>query len=329
MKMKNRWTRKLFALVFAILLLLPLLLLLAGCGEDSPGGANNDFSPAPSDSDNSLAANRQGKVILTYWVNADTENYEETFEKLNRAVEKAGGYFDSSSVEKQGDFRRAEFSIRIPAEASSSFVENLSSYMVITSSRSASEDVTTAYVDLESRIAALEAEQTALKALYDSAENYSDLIVISERLYQVIAELEGKKSQLLSYSNKIAYSTVTLSLRETDTPEEAGVFSRIGRQFTDNLRGIGDFFVSLFIFFLGNLPVLLLLAAIVPLIVLLIRRSMKKSAQKRERLRAMRPYAGPVPPQSMPQNPPMNYPPYQNGPSVPPDQPPTGPDHKE
>lgn len=325
MKMKKRPVRRLLAPVCAILLLLPLLFLLAGCGSDSSGGGGNDFSPPSSDANNSLAANRQGKIILTYRVVAATENYDETFEKLNHAVTDAGGYFDGSSVVKEGNFRHADFSIRIPAEKSDSFVENLSSYMVINSSRSASEDVTTAYVDLESRIAALEAEEAALKALYDSAESYSDTIVISERLYQVIAELEGKKSQLLSYNSKIAYSTITLSLRETDRPEETGVFSRIGRQFSDNLRGIGNFFVSLFVFFLGNLPVLLLLGAVIFVIVLLVRRSMKKSAKKRELLRSVRPYPGSVPPQSMPQNPPMNYPPYPNG--MP--EPPAGPDRKE
>ena len=138
------------------------------------------------------------------------------------------------------------------------------------------EDITLKYVATSSRITALETEEARLLELLSKAETMEDLLEIEARLTDVRYELENHASQLRLYDNQIDYATIYLYIEEVQeyTPvEEPGFFQRIQTTFSGSLEGLGDGFVDITVFLVGNSPYILVFAAMAFVIFKLIHRS--------------------------------------------------------
>ena len=181
-------------------------------------------------------------------------------------------------------YRYAELTIRIPADKLDSFVDNVSEHSNITDTRETTEDVTLSYVESESRVIALETEQTRLLELLAEARNMDDILRIESRLTDIRAQLEKAKSQLRVYDNMVNYGTVYLNITEvteyTPVTEPETVWERMGaglkESWKDMVKGLGDTLV----FIVAALPHLLPLAVIAGIVGLVILRSSKKKAKK-------------------------------------------------
>ena len=84
----------------------------------------------------------------------------------------------------------------------------------VTYTNKSSEDVTLDYIDVESRIEALEVEQERLLTLLESAQDLESVIQLESRLSEVRYQLESYHSAKNRYDSLIDYSTVHLSVRE-------------------------------------------------------------------------------------------------------------------
>ena len=157
----------------------------------------------------------------------------------------------------------------------------------ITSKSQSVEDVTLAYVDLESHKKALLAEQERLLELMEMAETVEDLITVEDKLANVRYQLESMESQLRTYDNKINYSTVNLDLQEVKrlTPvEEPTVWGRIRSGFFENMYAAGQDIENVLISIVISIPYILIWAvilAVLLLIVFLLAKREKKRKAKR------------------------------------------------
>ncbi len=79
------------------------------------------------------------------------------------------------------------------------------------------DDVTTQYMDVETRLANLEAQRTRLQELQAQADNLSDLLQIETSLTDVQSQIESWQSQLDWYSNQVQQCTVYVNLNEVRT----------------------------------------------------------------------------------------------------------------
>ncbi len=245
------------------------------------------------------------KLITTMNISAETENFDELMINVEKQVSSMGGYIENSN-QYNGSYdiyygarmgnRSASLTIRIPAEKLDGFIAILEESSNIVSKGRSVEDVTLAYVDLESHKKALLTEQERLLELMEMAETVEDLIALEDKLAGVRYELESMESQLRTYDNKINYSTVYLDITEVQhlTPEaELSTWGRIRTGFAENIYRVGedikDFFINLII----NIPyiiVWLIVLAVILLIVFIILRVEKKKRAKRDLKRqAMRP----------------------------------------
>ena len=128
------------------------------------------------------------------------------------------------------------------------------------------EDVTLNYVATESRLKALETEESRLLELLAQAENMTDLLEIEGRLAEVRYEIENYASQKRLYDNQIDYATVYLSIEEVKeyTPvEEPTLWERISKGFTDNLKGVGEDLLDVLVWFIVSLPYLVVFAIVI------------------------------------------------------------------
>ena len=279
------------------LTILLIATLFSGCGAASYKGdiessaeiapGNNYLSDTAGSAESGTTPQNQ-KLIRTVYLYAETENMDPLLAGIDAQIAEVGGYVEArevnnGSVYSSHRYRRASLTIRVPAEKLDEFITHVGSASNITSRRETTEDITLAYVDVQSRIAALEIEQERLLVLLAQATSMDDILLIESRLTEVRTELEEITSVLRVYDNQVTYATIYLELEEVveyTEPKPDTVWSRIGKGFVKSLKGVGNFFVELFVFLIVGSPYFALIGGIIALIVLLIKRKKKKKAAK-------------------------------------------------
>lgn len=215
----------------------------------------------------------QLKVIRSALVDLETEKggYAKLREDAVAAAYAAGGFVENESSSKDDEgFTYATLTLRVPAEKFDEVLSRVSSLGEVVSTQVSTQDVSGEYVDLESRLKHLQAEESFYMALIAKAETIEEMISIREHLSSIQLEkeqLQGRKDFL---DQQISYSTLTLSVDEV-SPEEKGegFWDRVGDAFRSFGRGMKALAVGIFY----ALPYLLILAAIVAVVWLLVRRS--------------------------------------------------------
>lgn len=290
--------------ILALMLVLVMLTLTA-CGGSS--GAAMDMaapesmkSEAPASSaengltsdsasmGNAPAENR--KLIKTVNIEAETEELDPLLVTIDEKITALGGYAENreiynGSAYAQRRYRRADMTIRIPADKVDQFVEQVSGISNIVSSNEYIEDVTLQYVDTESRVKALETEQARLLELLEQAQSMAELLEIEARLTDVRYELERVASRLRTLDNLVSYATVHLSLSEVQeyTPvAEKTVWQRISDGFSDSVEGLTEGIVDTFVWVIVSSPYLLLWGVILTAAILGFRKGKAKRAAKKQ-----------------------------------------------
>lgn len=252
------------------------LLILSGCAsadlsyssnEEAPsdGSYGFTFDDTKSDSDDNSDGNSvdftNEKIIKNVNISAETTEFDHFCDSLKTEISAIGGYIERSGVDAGGyrgsGLRRAQYAIRVPAETLDDFMSRVSSLAYIASSEITTDNVTAQYIDVESHLSALRTERDTLLGLMEKAENLSDVILLQERITEVIYQIESAERQLRSYDDKIAYSTVELHVvevqRETAAADES-VWARIGTNLKNNAADIGEGLMNFFVWFVSALP---------------------------------------------------------------------------
>ena len=285
--------------------------LLTGCGSAGKSAASYDrgmveyaamadeagIAPAEGAALKNSAADtgsatlpESRKWIVTVNLTAETDDLDALRSALDEKIAALNGYVEDQSVYNgsayQSDrrYRSANLTIRIPADSIDGFLQDMGGIANIVRQNKSIEDVTLNYVATESRLKALETEETRLLELLAQADNMSDLLEIEARLSEVRSELENYASQKRLYDNQIDYATVYLSIDEVQeyTPvEEPTLWERIRDGFKDNLEGVGEGLLDVLVWFIVSIPTLVVLAVVVLIAVLVIKRIRRRRAAKK------------------------------------------------
>ena len=239
----------------------------AEMGGGYPGSSNGAYGDTAGDSASSLIEDR--KIIKNVNESIQTDKYDEFIASLYEAVASVGGYVSDKSERGQSyhndtALRYASFTVRVPADALSDFTASVESLAVVTYYSESQTDVTTAYIDTESRITVLEAEESALLDMLGKSNNVDTLLAIRTRLLEVQSDLASLRKQLESYDDKVAYSTVYLSVSEVRRAVEKNqtFFEEVGGNFSDSLYEIGQGFRAFAVWLLGDFLYILLFLAV-------------------------------------------------------------------
>lgn len=281
--------QKLICLMMAALL---CLCVLSACNQADPGSSQGGLAePAPTEpGDGTPSLPEAQKLIRTVWLGAETEDLDTLLATVEARIAELGGYVESRKVyngssQSQNETRYAELTVRIPAEKLDRFTDQVKEAAKITYSKETTENVALSYVALQSRCAALEAEEARLLELMTTAADMEEKLEIEKRLTEVRTELEETNFQLQLYDDLVDYGTVYLSLTELMEKEEQEqtktLWDRISGGFMNSLKELGKGIEDLFVLLVVALPYLLVLAVAV-LIVCLIRRKRKKKNKAEE-----------------------------------------------
>ena len=282
-------------IIVALLACALTLLVLVGCGAKSYDSNTGGAEYLPEENPGKIPGNSTSevldesrKIIKNVSESIHTDKFDDFLSSVRDEIAKVGGYISSSSYNGDsyygnGSLRSANLVIRIPVENLDAFTSTVDSLGVVYSYSESVKDVTEAYVDVESRINVLVAEESALLEMLASAKNVSETLTIRTRLSEVQADLASLRAQKNSYDSLISYSTVNMYVREVRRadPVNPGFFDEVSGKFSDSLVDIGEFLRAFAVWFLGNIIYIVIVSgAVVGLVFLFIKKRRKKSVKK-------------------------------------------------
>ncbi len=274
--------------------LLAAAIALAGCsagaGSDESGGG----APAPmqgsdsgemqsSDGDATKTefatspefADRQ--VITTGYVTVTVEDPIDGAREAVRITESVGGRVDGRS-EYAADDRSggsATLTLRIPSDDLTATLDKLKALGEVEEVSLNASDVTMQSLDLDARISAMAASIARLEALVPGAASLDDLITLETAISDRRAQLESMQSEQRYLADQVSMSTITLNLVTEYVPV-------VEVQEGDPLTALKNGFAALASFFVGLVTVLafmtpgLIVLAIIAAIVIVIVRLVKR-----------------------------------------------------
>lgn len=267
-------------------------------GEAKAAGKVSTTTAANGESAN-LTGNAVGrKIIKNGDLSIQTREFDEFLTNLNRSILAVGGYVEASSINgnsyNKNRMRSADVTARVPADQLDAFCDQVSELGNVTYKNLYTRDVTLTYVDLESHVKALRTEQQTLMDLLAKAEKVEDIILIQNRLSDVLYEIESYESTLRTFDDQIAYSSVHLSIQEVQretTVEKETAGQEIARRFKENWEDVKDGFARFGIDFVSDLPIIIVWVVFLGIVVLVIVRIVKggpKRKARREKRKAMK-----------------------------------------
>ena len=221
-----------------------------------------------SENDAAAAEDRQAstspKIIYTANLTLESKDYDTARAALDAALNDAGGYLESSSEYSDvGSSRSVNLTFRVPEENYQSFLDAVAQAGNVTYKSQQADDVTTQYMDVETRLANLEAQRTRLQELQAQADNLSDLLQIETSLTDVQSQIESWQSQLDWYSNQVQQCTVYVNLSEVQnyTHTDESFLGSVGAAFAQGWSNFVNGLQQLAVWLAGAWPVVVIAAA--------------------------------------------------------------------
>lgn len=174
------------------------------------------------------------KVIKTAEVDLEVENLDEAQKSVLDSVDRAGGFISSLTVNDYDTSRQAQIVARVPSAQFRVVYDAVKALGKVERDHLGGQDVTEEYMDLERRIANLQAQEQRVREMFNEADTVEELLQVEQRLTEVRGQIEGHQGRLRYLKDQVGYSTLTLSLHEYG---EAPVQETAGWRILYHLRG--------------------------------------------------------------------------------------------
>lgn len=222
------------------------------------------------------------KVIYTADLQVEVESYQEITEHIQKETERLGGYIVESNLYNDSDGRSGQITVRIPQEDFRTFIEIVEkgSTRVVEQTVSG-QDVTEEFVDLESRLKSKRQVEERLLEFLTNAEKTEDLLKISNDLADIQEEIETLIGRMNYLQDKTDFSTVTIRIYENNVTlssiddDDLNTWEETKKQFMRSVNFVISVFSGIIVFFIGNLPVFLLVGVLLLIGFLTWRRKRK------------------------------------------------------
>ena len=196
------------------------------------GGGGTDFyaeapaAPAP-EADISKSAdqpsNTQTDINRLVIKNADlaivVSDPKADMERITKLADEMGGYVVSSNLfqsyygPNSVEVPEATITIRVPSEKLDEALARIKEDAVdIDTENVTGQDVTSEYVDLQSRLTAKQAAEKKLLEILDDAKETEDVLAVYTQLQMIQTEIESLKGQIQYYEQSAALSSISIRL---------------------------------------------------------------------------------------------------------------------
>ena len=215
------------------------------------------------------------KIIKTADLKFETENLEETYQKVKAIIAEGNGYIQHDNTTKEYDRLYRYLVIRVPTQNFESAVTRIGEGVSYFDQKTISlKDVTEEFVDLEARLRAKRELENRYLALLVKAENVNEMLDIEKELSTIRQAIEQAEGRLHYLNNKVSFSSINVNFYEVrlDKGTTSSYGNKMGHALGNGWNGISSFFLTL----LGSWPFLIL----VGILSYFIRRWIKRKRKK-------------------------------------------------
>ena len=210
-------------------------------------------------------------------------------EDITALVESLEGYIgNASSYAYSGGLMRVNLTLRVPADQFHNVMAELRKMaMEVTQESIGSQDVTQEYVDLESRLRALEAKADRLEILMEEAEDTEAVLAVYQELSRTQQEIEQTKGRMQYLERSAAMATIEVYLTpdELSQPVEIAGWRPAGvvKEAFEALINVFQFLVNALIWIvILIIPVVIFLSLVFFVFTRLLRVVFKRRRRKQE-----------------------------------------------
>lgn len=270
--------------VVLVLLLSGLLVLMASCSsseskkdvqmESSSTSQDKLITEQENNAKTEELADEQSEMIPTNRkiihraeLQLNVKNLENTQLAIEKKVSEYGGYIVESNVHRESEESiSARLTVRIPEQHFQKFLTDAEGEAAEVLNRNVTgEDVTEQYIDLESRVKSKRTVEKRLLEFMGKAEKTEDLLKISSDLSNVQEEIELIVGKMKYLENQTSFSTIEIAMYENSVivpgldNNNLDTWEKTKKQLATSTNFIFAAGSGLIVFFIGNLPVLILL----------------------------------------------------------------------
>jgi hypothetical protein len=292
-------------------------LILAACAQAAAPGGNRQIAPMESVVLETVAVSKEMEMPAASAPVAGVSDAAQTVERIvikngsltivvpdpsksmeniSAMAEEMGGFVVSANLYKQTigngvEVPRASITIRVPAERMDEAMRRIKSESKQDALNETinSQDVTSEYTDLQSRLKNLEAAETELTEIMKDARRTEDVLAVYNQLVQIREQIEVIKGQIQYYEQSAALSAISTELiadaavqpLQIGGWQPQGVVKEAVEALVRTMQGVVNAAIWIVIYVLPVLLVLFIVFILPPALLIrawLRRRASKKSA---------------------------------------------------
>lgn len=248
--------------------------------NDNSASEDVEESGDSSEIDETDIAQTNRMIIHRANLAVKVKNLEESQINIEKRTEKYNGYIVEANIYKEDDEHNSGYiTIRIPEEHFQDFLTDTETEVTEVVERNISgQDITEEYVDLESRLKSKRVVEERLLTFMKETKKTEDLLIISSDLAKVQEEIEVITGKMNYFDNQVAFSTIEISMFESGVKipdlenKNLDTWEKTKEQLAKSINFIFSAGSGIFIFIVGNLPIILILLLAGTIIFISIKR---------------------------------------------------------
>ena len=159
-------------------------------------------------------ASESRKVIKTAELALEVKSLDQAQETVLSLVETRNGFIASLTVNDYETRREAQIVARVPSDGFHEVYREVKALGRVERDHVGGQDLTEEFMDLERRIANLQAQEVRVREMFDAADTIEDLLKVEQRLTEVRGQIEQLQGRLRYLKDQVGFSTLNISLHE-------------------------------------------------------------------------------------------------------------------
>lgn len=204
------------------------------------------------------------KLVRTVSLSIRTDVFDAALDQVQTTISEMGGYIEN--LYQYGESTRyISLSIRVPSERLDAFLQSMEGTGKVTDRSESTTDMTTQYVDNETRLKTLYEKRDRLNELLLKAENVSDLIEIESAIADTQYQIDSYETSQRSIDRQVDMSEVNLTLMEqekTAVNPELTLGERIRSGFINSISWLEEMARNIVVFVVMASPVIGVIAVV-------------------------------------------------------------------
>ena len=228
------------------------------------------------------AAQRAKVILRSASRSIETTAYETDSQSVDNLVGEYEGYYESDSQSGQplqpggSAGRQRDMVIRVPSAQLDEFLTGLDVIGNVVYKNQTAEDVSSQYYDADVRLDALKTQRDQINKLMASATDLTAIADLSDRFYNLQAEIDSLEGRIRGWDSKADDSLVTVSMTEVpvrDQMQPVGntLAERIRTGFFDSVNWLSGFLQDMAVMLAAFAPVLVVLIPLIVLVLVIVK----------------------------------------------------------